>query len=338
MAETWFDLSEGDKRELLLVAADRLGRAPALIEKDIWVVWTLRWLFASEWRDHLVFKGGTSLSKVYRVIDRFSEDIDVTYDIRRLLPGLADAEPDPVPKSRSQADKWTKEARSTLAQWVQGPVLAAIAPDARSFNADVRCEGPDLILEYPSAIEAPELYMRPGVKIEFGGRATGEPVESARVGCDAAAVPGADDLLPITVVRAMALRRTFWEKATAAHVYCLDGRMRGERYARHWFDLACMHRMGHAAQASADREVARAVAVHKSWFFPEKATDRSSIDYGHCVAGGLQLVPAGDARQRLNDDHEAMASGGFLGAWRPDFDEVMALCVEIEAMANQGAA
>ena len=88
MAESWFTLSRQDQAEALEVAAGRSGRPAHLLEKDIWVVWALSAIYGSPIADTLTFKGGTSLSKVFRVIDRFSEDIDLTYDIRALVPDL----------------------------------------------------------------------------------------------------------------------------------------------------------------------------------------------------------------------------------------------------------
>jgi predicted nucleotidyltransferase component of viral defense system len=81
-----------------------------LLEKDIWVVWGLDGLFASNLGEHLVFKGGTSLSKGYDVIRRFSEDVDLTYDVREIIPELVGSGA-PIPATNSQADKWT--GRST---------------------------------------------------------------------------------------------------------------------------------------------------------------------------------------------------------------------------------
>ncbi len=85
MAEAWFALSLKDQAEALEVAAGRSGRPAHLLEKDIWVVWALGVIYRSPLANTLTFKGGTSLSKVYQVIDRFSEDIDLTYDIRNLV-------------------------------------------------------------------------------------------------------------------------------------------------------------------------------------------------------------------------------------------------------------
>lgn len=101
MAEAWFALSAADQAEALEVAAGRSGRPAHLLEKDIWVMWALGVIYGSALADTLTFKGGTSLSKVYQVIDRFSEDIDLTYDIRNLVPDLlragnGRAAPDPL--------------------------------------------------------------------------------------------------------------------------------------------------------------------------------------------------------------------------------------------------
>lgn len=81
--------SATDRRDLFLESASRLGMNPAIVEKDFWVCWILRRLFAEPTlKDHIVFKGGTSLSKVYGLIDRFSEDIDLILDWRLLGYGI----------------------------------------------------------------------------------------------------------------------------------------------------------------------------------------------------------------------------------------------------------
>jgi hypothetical protein len=126
MAEPFFDLSSGDRADALEVAAGQAGRPAELLEKDIWVVWTLDTLFRASFGDALTFKGGTSLSKAYQAIDRFSEDVDLTYDIRALLPEFADVDGDPVPASRNQADRIAARVRRTLPGWVGSQPRAAL--------------------------------------------------------------------------------------------------------------------------------------------------------------------------------------------------------------------
>ena len=125
MPESWFELSSADQSQALEVAAGRSGRPAHLLEKDIWVVWALSAIYDSPLGDSLTFKGGTSLSKVYKVIDRFSEDIDLTYDIRELVPDLL-RDGNPIPASASQEKKITSAVRSRLPQWIEQTVKPVI--------------------------------------------------------------------------------------------------------------------------------------------------------------------------------------------------------------------
>ena len=117
MPESFFHLSAKEQEEALQVAASAFGRPTHLLEKDIWVVWALSILFTSPLGSHLAFKGGTALSKAYKTIRRFSEDVDLTYDIRALAPQLVRNAPDgldAIPPSRSQEKKWSDEIRKEL--------------------------------------------------------------------------------------------------------------------------------------------------------------------------------------------------------------------------------
>lgn len=142
MAETRYqDLSSDDRRDALKVA-ERTGNYRAhLLEKDIWVVATLGVLFDAPFAGNLTFKGGTSLSKVWHAIRRFSEDIDITYDIRALAPDLVSGSGiEALPPTRSQEKRWTRAIRARLAEWVgdqAGPTLADGLADA-GFPARVR--------------------------------------------------------------------------------------------------------------------------------------------------------------------------------------------------------
>ena len=236
MPESFFELSQKDQREALEYARAETGRPAHLLEKDIWVVWTLRALFDAAIGADLTFKGGTSLSKAYKVIDRFSEDIDLTYDIRKLIPDLT-GESGELPRSRSQAGKWTKAVRHRLPDWItthiQPVIEAALAKEG--VQAQLEQGGKDndkLMLRYPALTKGTG-YIAPVVTLEFGGRATGEPHEIHSVECDIAEHL-AEIEFPTASPQVMSLARTFWEKATAAHVFCAQGRLRGERYARHW--------------------------------------------------------------------------------------------------------
>lgn len=121
MPDDFLRLSVQDRKDALEVAASASGRPPHLLEKDVWVVWALQTLFGSPFAEHLVFKGGTSLSKAYGAIRRFSEDIDLTYDIRAIAADLIGDSPDALPPNRSQekngprqsANAWRNGFRAT---------------------------------------------------------------------------------------------------------------------------------------------------------------------------------------------------------------------------------
>ena len=337
MADAFLHLSVADRREALRVAADQSGRPTHLLEKDVWVVWALGTLYGSPLGEHLVFKGGTSLSKVYGVIRRFSEDVDLTYDIRAIAPDLVGDNGKALPKTRSEERRWSSEVRKRLPDWVVGtaqPIIVdALASDA--LVATIRVENEKLFIDY-EATTAGSGYVAPSVMLEFGARSTGEPASLRNIACDASGlVEGV--VFPTARPRVMHAERTFWEKATAIHVFCLQQRLRGDRFARHWHDVVRLDEAGLAEAAFADRELANAVARHKSMFFVEKAADRSPIDYAAAVSGGLQLVPSGDALKTLEEDYGRMVDDGLLLEDAEPFEVLMARCAEIAARANRGA-
>jgi hypothetical protein len=337
MAESWFSLSRDDQAEALEYAAARIGRPAHLLEKDIWVVWALSALYESALASKLTFKGGTSLSKVYRIIDRFSEDVDLTYDIRELACDLL-SQANPIPASSSQEKKVSSAVRHRLPTWILAtvrPVIEAALAKA-GLEATLTLTGTDsnkLILAYP-AVKAGTGYACPTIQLEFGARATGEPNQVEPVTCDiAAAIEGV--IFPAARPLVMAPERTFWEKATAAHVYCLQGRLRGERYSRHWYDLAAIGRTAHFAAACANPDLAKAVAQHKSVFFAEKNVTGAKIDYFAATSGQLQLIPTGASLAALKQDYTAMLDDGLLALNQPSFTDIIDQCRVIQEEVNR---
>ena len=336
MAETKYqDLSATDRRDALAVAERSSSQKAHLLEKDVWVVATLGVLFNTRFAQHLTFKGGTSLSKVWGAIRRFSEDIDITYDIRAFAPDLVTgAGPEALPPTRSQEKRWTRAIRSRLAEWTRDRACPLVEEElARAgFKAQFRAEAERIYIGYEPLFEE-RGFVRPEVMVEFGARSTGEPHRVRPVVCDAAAyLP--DVVFPQAQPNVMLAERTFWEKATAIHVFCRQERRRGQRLSRHWHDLARLDDAGIAASALTDRALALAVARHKAMFFAEKDARGGSIDYEAAVSGGLQLIPSGAAHAVLADDYARMLADGMLLDENESFDVLMERCAVIEARAN----
>ena len=332
MSELWFELSAADKADALEVAAAQTGRPAHLLEKDIWVVWTLAAIYNSQMGDTLTFKGGTSLSKVYKVIDRFSEDIDLTYDIRELVPDLL-REGNPIPATASQEKKITREVRNRLPDWIEHTVRPVIeqALDASGLQAELRLTSKDsdkLTVSYP-AINTGTGYAEANIQLEFGARATGEPHQKHHVFCDIAPLIG-EVKFPSAHPLVMSAERTFWEKVTAAHVYCLQGRLRGHRYSRHWYDLSALAKTSHFNSALNDQALAEQVVKHKSIFFSEKDSNGATIDYFQAISSEIRLIPDGPSLNALEKDYTAMLEDGLLGIEQPTFDEVLTNCKVIQ--------
>lgn len=338
MAE-FFQLSTAERLEALNTAANTSGLLPHLLEKDIWVVWSLQHLFAGPYAQHLVFKGGTSLSKAYGVIRRFSEDVDLTYDIRAIASDLIGDTGSPLPATKSQEKKWSKEIRARLSSWVDAEIVPQLkqALMQQGLPATVRAEGDKVFIDY-EPLATGTGYVPSSVMLEFGARSTGEPSESRAIRCDAAEhLQGVE--FPTATPQVMRAERTFWEKATAIHVFCAQGEFRGgDRFARHWHDVTRLDAAGFADAAIADKALAQAVADHKSVFFAEKNTQGEVIDYHLAVSGGLQLVPDDGALAKLATDYQYMVDDGlFLDDAEP-FESLLERCKTIQQKANANKA
>lgn len=336
MADSFARLSPEKRLQELKSAANASNTPIPILEKDVWIVWALQTLFAAPFGEHLVFKGGTSLSKCYGVIRRFSEDVDITYDIRQIIPDLIGESADPLPPTRSQEKKWTTAARERLALWTADTVAPtlkkALQRDDLASATKLRIDGYKLFIDY-APLTTDSGYVGPPVTLEFGARSTGEPWERRSVACDAAAhLPMLS--FPTAVPRVMRMERTCWEKMMAAHVYCLKRRMRAERFSRHWYDLTHLDAAGRVDAALRDRDLAVAVARHQTMFFVEKDAGGQRIDYEAAISGRLALVPEGEARDQLARDYASMAEGRFLPDDSEDFESIMDKCRDIEERAN----
>ena len=335
MAESFFSLSRADRKEALQAASARIGRPAYLLEKDVWVVWTLSALFQSAIAPALTFKGGTSLSKAYNAINRFSADIDLTCDIREFIPEIK-AGDNGIPATASKAKKWSDIVRKSLPGWISGKVRPILSEALKQGKLDARLsasgtEGEKLLIYYPPLTEGSN-YVSPTVQLEFGARSTGEPHEKKLITCDMAAhVPELS--FPEVSPNVMRIERTFWEKATAAHFYCRQTEAPSVQFSRHWYDLVEISQTVYFKQAVGDRDLALNVACHKDMFFREKDSKGKPISYLDAVKGKIQLVPKEKAFGDLALDYEKMTEAGLIQS-PPSFGKIMTDCEKIQFEIN----
>lgn len=322
-------------------AGARLNLFEIAVEKDFWVCWTLRKLFElPEWGEHLSFKGGTSLSKCWNLIERFSEDIDIVIDRGVLGFGGGNApETAPSKKQTIKRLKALKEAcQQTIRDKIQPALIEAISselPGDLEWALEPDPHDPDgqtLLLIYPTAFPEQAAYLRRAVKIEMGARSDTDPAESIDIR------PYVSDAFPDLLsepgarVRSVLPRRTFWEKAMLLHeeTFRPEAKRRGEAMARHYYDLYRLILAGIGDESAQDLDLFERVAAHRQVFFRH-----TWVDYSTLNPGQLRLLPAEADRPDWQADYEGMRHEMFYGDV-PTFDEILAVVGEFQARLNAG--
>lgn len=321
--------------------ATRRDLSLVIAEKDFWVCWTLGRLFADrELGPELVFKGGTSLSKVFGAIDRFSEDIDLS--ISPVLLGWDESDLDDAasPTQRNKLmERLERDCIEAVRDRFQPRIETAIreiigmrrSGDWLKFQIDPVTKSPVLLFTYPSTSGARSGYVEPIVKIEFGSLTDQRPRGWHPIHPMVADLaPGEFDDFNIEVV-ALELERSFWEKATILHVeYHRPAEKRPrDRFARHYSDFAALWRHPRGQEAGRDFDLLKRVVVFKSRFF------RSGwANYDTAQPGTLRLLPPAAREAELRADLQKMRAM-FLTP-PPEFDDLLAVLREAEATINGG--
>jgi hypothetical protein len=268
--------------------------------------------------------------------------LHLTYDIRALAPELVANAPeglDAIPPSRSQEKKWSDEIRKELLPaWLRDhahPIVEAAMSGLAGVQSRVteNC----IFIDYEPLV-APSRYALPSVMLEFGARSTGEPSSMRLVYCDIRDFIHQDVSFPAAHPRVMEIERIFWEKATAAHVYCVQGEAGlSQRFSRHFHDLVRLDEAGYLPSALKAHEVAEAVAIHKNAFFAEKDAAGNRIDYLAAVRGGLALVPSGNAYDALRADYQHMVEERLFIDEAESFEMLMSKCAKIHEQLERQA-
>lgn len=307
-------------------ASARIGLSPEAVEKDFWVVWVLSKLFQSELlADKIIFKGGTSLSKVFGLIRRFSEDIDLILDWNEVVHDDPNLE-----RSKTKQDKFNKSVNELSRAYIANVFLAEVQHILRDVcSAEIETLAPDVInIRYPSSFESG--YLRPEIRLEIGPLALWVPNAAYEMRSYASEV--FPNLFPekACVVRAIKAERTFWEKATILHAEAFRPAAKPLplRYSRHYYDLALMASdTGVKNTALGNLDLLYTVVQFKTKFYPA-----SWARYDLATPGSFKLIPADDNIKLLANDYAQM-QGMFFGDI-PPFDELMNALQQLEMEIN----
>jgi hypothetical protein len=288
----------------------------------------------------LLFKGGTSLSKGYGLINRFSEDIDITAfreDLRQA------ASPDELEGlSRKKRQKKLDAIRDACHAWVQGPLREGVSKRVAEFVGeagrveldDTDQDGQTLLVFYPSIVRTESDYVRPAVRIECGAKSALDPHGETTIR-PYIAEEVADLEIFVPQVTTIEPTRSFWDKAVIAHGlhrwFEIRGELRqeGQRISRHYYDLHCLVNSAVGGAVLAAENFAVDCVRHARLFF-----DRPDFDLASAQRGSWVIEPSSGMLERLQADYAKTIPMIFGAA--PMFEEIMASMKKINDSANKG--
>lgn len=315
-----------ERSALFRETAARRGMVPAIIEKDFWVCWILGRLFADDFfREKIMFKGGTSLSKIFKAIERFSEDIDLALDWNVVATESPFSD-----RSKKGQRRFNEAARSAARQYLREQFLPRIQELLSGIcDASIDENTPNVIdVSYPAAFG--ERYILPRILLEVGPFAAWNPNAEYDV------IPYAAEEFPkqfmnsACKVWAIKAERTFWEKVTILHheAHRPEGRPVPERHSRHYYDIVVMARSSIKTMALSDLDLLTDVVEFKQRFFP-----RGWARYDLAKPNTLKLVPPRHVSNSLRSDYRDMQV--MIYGESPRWEEVMAALSDLETEINE---
>jgi len=304
----WFDLSEADRREIIVQTSIAKGLPQAAIEKDWWVVTALRALFQNKYAKHLVFKGGTSLSKAWGLIERFSEDIDL--GIEKSFCGFqGELNRTQVQKLRKASckfvsEKFPKDMESKLHEMGVKDFSIHVAEFEESDTDPLAVE-----IRYDSLVEKIS-YIDPRILVEISSRSLRDPFENREVisfiGKTYAGKPFADKAFNVPTVLPT---RTFLEKLFLLHEEFQKPKERpikSHRMTRHLYDISRLMDTKFGESAVNDINLYKTIVEHRKVY-----ARISWIDYSKHAPQTLDFIPPDNVMSEWEQDYLAMDESMF---------------------------
>lgn len=312
---------EAKEREAIFRnTAAKMGISEAVVEKDFWVCYMLDYLFhRCAWKDKLAFKGGTSLSKAYDLIKRFSEDIDLILDWRVLGYGVDEP---CEQRSNTKQDIFNKKANERAEIFLRDDFLPALKKDlSDELKLPIKCEidshdGQTVKITYPRSFFDTAILQE--IRLEIGALAAWTPAANQTITPYAAEYYGRVFEHPSTSVLTVLPERTFWEKVTILHREAFRTQKSSfpSRYSRHYYDLFCMSKTPVKNHALADTDLLNRVVAFKDKFY-----HCSWAQYNLAKPGTMRLMPPEYNIPKLYEDYEHMQN--MIFGEKIDFDVIL---------------
>ncbi|MCZ2355303.1 MAG: nucleotidyl transferase AbiEii/AbiGii toxin family protein [Bacteroidia bacterium] len=329
--QEWFQLPDETKIRLFAETSRQIGLpSSSASEKDWWVVHTLAVIFSMDCANALIFKGGTSLSKGWNLIQRFSEDIDLALD-REFLGFKGELSKQDIKKLRRKSFQFITEV---FTEELKKKFVELGFKDVKVKYREVENHDQDpLIIEiYYNKLTETDTYLKPGVLVEVGSRSLKEPFTQRTFGTFTSQIysdnPFTDNPITIPVVNP---ERTFLEKIFLLHEEFQkpQDKIRVERLSRHLYDIEKLSQTDYAKIALQDTELYNTIVRHRSKF-----TAISGIDYGKHNPANLRFIPPETIIKKWEADYEEM-KGSMIYDNPLSFNEMIKRLAELQKRINK---
>ena len=317
----FYNIENEEKIAIFNAVATEKGMKPFAVEKDWWVSRTLEIIFSMDIAQHLVFKGGTSLSKAWKLIQRFSEDIDLAIDREYFFKSDKDWEKKEITALRKEASLFStgvffdKLKEEFLKKGFNGLVFKVI--EAKDSDQDPRI----IEIYYPNLITQPSEYVLPRVQIEIGCRSLREPFSVQTFGALVDEVYADRDFAePFFQVPTVNPERTFLEKIFLLHeeFHRPQEKMRVDRLSRHLYDVYQLSKAGVSDKAINDKELYETIVAHRYKF-----ARIGGVNYNNHNPKTLNPVPPPELMDNWEKDYAKMVEDMIYEEEKPTFADLI---------------
>ena len=317
----WLNIPDNTKRNAYIQIAEQTGMSAFAVEKDWWVSRTLEIIFRMDIARHLVFKGGTSLSKAWNLIQRFSEDIDLAIDREYFFKSDKDWKKKEITALRKEASLFStgvffdKLKEEFLKKGFNGLVFKVI--EAKDSDQDPRI----IEIYYPNLITQPSEYVLPRVQIEIGCRSLREPFSVQTFGALVDEVYADRDFAePFFQVPTVNPERTFLEKIFLLHeeFHRPQEKMRVDRLSRHLYDVYQLSKAGVSDKAINDKELYETIVAHRYKF-----ARIGGVNYNNHNPKTLNPVPPPELMDDWEKDYAKMLEDMIYEEEKPTFADLI---------------